>query len=173
MAHGMRADYSRQEKIEAGLMMENKTAVEVLSFKKLNEVLQQLNPKPKLLLLLGCNTIGGSDISWHADNVILCSKEPSDADLNKFSSYFYKAYSEDNDIETAFSKCKHLASVHLFASGSLVCHSCNAKLNSEEAKFCSQCGKPVNKQSVKLNCATCGATIDEASKFCSKCGSKV
>ena len=47
-----------------------------------------------------------------------------------------------------------------------VCSNCGAEL-SENQKFCSECGTPVNQKCV---CKNCGIKLKSGTKFCPKCG---
>lgn len=47
------------------------------------------------------------------------------------------------------------------------CFSCGA-INTNEANFCKECGKPLNK-----TCSYCNSNNDSNSKFCNKCGKEL
>lgn len=48
------------------------------------------------------------------------------------------------------------------------CQKCNT-LNSENAKYCSNCGGKINNE---RHCVKCDAKLDENAKFCSECGAE-
>ncbi|MEQ2040984.1 zinc ribbon domain-containing protein [Mediterraneibacter gnavus] len=54
----------------------------------------------------------------------------------------------------------------------MICPKCNAD-NSDGAKFCSQCGIPLERKEIRQQCLNCGEELDEDYKFCSKCGRKI
>jgi len=62
----------------------------------------------------------------------------------------------------------------------IICDSCNAEF-SEENKFCTECGKPVenvsendeNPSDQKVICPKCHAEMAHGIKFCEECGTKI
>ena len=57
------------------------------------------------------------------------------------------------------------------ASTKVICPFCNKKLP-EDALYCSQCGKKIEKLPQKLFCTECGAEMELDALFCCKCGHK-
>lgn len=49
------------------------------------------------------------------------------------------------------------------------CKECDREL-SDDAIFCSKCGKPVLSSSNKINCEECSYEMDGSLKYCPKCG---
>ena len=65
-------------------------------------------------------------------------------------------------------------------NGNVLCTCCQTE-NSEESKFCKECGCKIEEQppivaevvEMKNACPACGAEIEEDSHFCTKCGKRV
>lgn len=56
--------------------------------------------------------------------------------------------------------------------GNTVCPSCGAK-QQPGARFCNQCGNPIETSSAEITCPFCGAVIQANSKYCCQCGSNL
>ena len=62
----------------------------------------------------------------------------------------------------------------------IICSSCNAEV-SNETKFCTECGKPIeivsendeNPSDQKITCPKCNAEVSAGIKFCEECGTKI
>ena len=65
-----------------------------------------------------------------------------------------------------FSSNNYTAQTNNTVAKTVVCPNCGSD-NNENAKFCSQCGKPLN-----LVCPNCGKNLRVGTKFCPECGTK-